>query len=332
MIPRLRAITPRSIAALRLMMVLSLGSAGSLFAPAARGDQAADLARAREQFEQGLSLEGAGNWAEALAKFREVATVRSTAAVRFHIARCLEELGHWNEALGAYELAVAEAEGPTKDEVVQLSEEASLRLRRQIPTLELVHAPGAEAVRVKLDGVEIGAAAFRTPLPLDPGGHELELRDGDRVARHLLKLEPRQKRSFRVERLVAPSAPLSGGRERGTTPRTGKSIGPWLVMGGGAASLAAAGVFWGLAEGKKGELEAACFTSDRCPRSAQPIHSDGERYTLLTNVTGAIGLAALATGASWWLLQPSEKVPARALPSGVAFTVDPTGAAVSGRF
>lgn len=314
-----------ALQSLALLTVLSL-------APRVLAGESEELARAREQFEQGLSMESAGNWADALAKFREVAKVRSTPAVRFHIARCLENLGSWNEALGAYELAMAEAEGRTKDEIVQLATEASTRLRRRIPTLRLVHAPGAEAVRVKLDGVDIGAAAFASPLPLDPGGHELLLRDGDRVARHLIKLEPEQKQSFRVERLrAAPDpAPLpqKGGRE--TPAPAERSVGPWLMMGGGAAGVVAAGVFWGLAAGKKGELEAACYTADRCPRSAEPIHAAGERYTLLTNFTGAVGLVALAAGASWWLLQPPT--PKKAQREQLELQVGTGGASIRARF
>src|SRR5687768_5820481 len=76
------------------------------------------LVRAREVFRQGLALESARDWASALAKFREVAAVRSTAQVRFHIARCQEQLGQLNEALGAYELAMSEATGPDRAEII----------------------------------------------------------------------------------------------------------------------------------------------------------------------------------------------------------------------
>src|SRR5688500_5797293 len=73
------------------------------FAPAARA-QSGNAHDAREAFRAGISLEQAGDWERALKKFRDAAAFKSTAQVRFHIARCLEKLGSWTEAIGAYEL------------------------------------------------------------------------------------------------------------------------------------------------------------------------------------------------------------------------------------
>ena len=77
-----------------------------LFMP---GSNARALEKARNLFRQGLSLEAAGNWAAALAKFQEVMKVKLTPQVRFHSARCSEQLGRLNEALGEYRLAEYEA-------------------------------------------------------------------------------------------------------------------------------------------------------------------------------------------------------------------------------
>ncbi len=82
----------RSPWALVLLAMLSGAAAPLSTASVARGD---DTARARTLFQDGLQLEAANNFAGALAKFQEVAQVKRTPQVVFHIALCQEKLGHW---------------------------------------------------------------------------------------------------------------------------------------------------------------------------------------------------------------------------------------------
>src|SRR5689334_16529333 len=51
------------------------------------------LDKARAQFQQGLALETAGDWAGALSLFVQVAAVKLTPQVRFHVGLCEEHLG-----------------------------------------------------------------------------------------------------------------------------------------------------------------------------------------------------------------------------------------------
>ena len=81
----------------------SLLLAGVVFSqqtPALAQD-AAELKKARAQFQQATELEQAGNWTAALQAFREVGQVRMTPQVRFHIAVCEEKLGRLVAALGS---------------------------------------------------------------------------------------------------------------------------------------------------------------------------------------------------------------------------------------
>ncbi|MEZ4376632.1 MAG: hypothetical protein R3B07_37860, partial [Polyangiaceae bacterium] len=93
-----------------------------------------DLAKARRLFRQGLSLEAAGDFAGALAKFDEVAKVKLTPQVRFHMGRCKEELGRLNEALGDYRLAEYEAREAGAKELPEISA-AKEKLEARVPKL-----------------------------------------------------------------------------------------------------------------------------------------------------------------------------------------------------
>src|SRR5271154_2941400 len=73
------------------------------------GDDPKALAKARETYKDGLASEAAGRWEKALADFKEVALVKSTPQVRYHVGYCSEKMGNYVDALGAYRLAIHEA-------------------------------------------------------------------------------------------------------------------------------------------------------------------------------------------------------------------------------
>ena len=126
------------------------------------------LEEARGWYRDGLSLEAAGDWARALARFERVAEVRLTPQVRFHVARCKEHLGRFTEALGEYRISEYEAE---RDGLVELAEitQARQSLEARVPKLELRRGTGAERAAVRLDGVELGQRTAQ--FGVDPGPH-----------------------------------------------------------------------------------------------------------------------------------------------------------------
>src|SRR6478752_6007463 len=93
----------------RLAVAALLGcSLGAATATKAEADEPApdkSVLDARQKFRQAISLQTGGNWAAALALFRDVAGVKNTPQVRFNIAICEENLGQLVQALGDYELA-----------------------------------------------------------------------------------------------------------------------------------------------------------------------------------------------------------------------------------
>ncbi|HEX3595535.1 MAG TPA: hypothetical protein VHU80_10545, partial [Polyangiaceae bacterium] len=139
-------------------------------ARAAQAQTQDELERARQQFRQGLSLEAAGDWTSALAKFQEVGKVKLTPQVRFHAARCNEQLGRLNEALGEYRLAEYEAQQQGLKEAAEITQ-ARQGLESRVPKLVIRRGENAEAARIELDGVELGEAQIGQPVAVDPGPH-----------------------------------------------------------------------------------------------------------------------------------------------------------------
>src|SRR6266536_1068043 len=116
--------------------------------------------RARAQFRQGLALETAGDWAGALSLFQQVASVKLTPQVRFHIGLCEEHLGRLASALGDYEIAAHEAD---EAKVAEVSAQVAARrddLQARIPKLTIVRGSGAEYATLSLDGVSLGSSSI----------------------------------------------------------------------------------------------------------------------------------------------------------------------------
>ncbi len=169
-------LTPR-----RWFAWVALASAVLATAPICRAQDAAELKRARGQFQQATELEQAGNWTAALQAFREVGQVRMTPQVRFHIAVCEEKLGRLVAALGGYELALADADKVNPDFKGEVEENIG-KLRACIPKLVIQRGAGAESAAIELDGVALGESSVGVEVPLDPGPHAVTARAPNRKA------------------------------------------------------------------------------------------------------------------------------------------------------
>jgi len=115
---------------------------------------AAELARGRDLFWQALSLEVAGDWAGALARIQQAAQIKTTPQVRFHLARCKEQLGRLTEALGDYRLSEYEA---VRVNAAELNEIKNGRqtLEKRVPKLVVTVSPALIDATVELDAIVV---------------------------------------------------------------------------------------------------------------------------------------------------------------------------------
>jgi len=150
-------------------------------APAARGDvppnaSPAEIVAARELFRLGTEDADAGRFEEGLEKFKRVAAVKETAAVRFNLARCEEALGQTGTALADFELAEREGrQDPRAEDVSKLAHDRADALRPRVPRLTLIlPSPPPQGMVVSLDGGKLASATLGVPLPLDPGSHVVD--------------------------------------------------------------------------------------------------------------------------------------------------------------
>ncbi|MCS6914975.1 MAG: PEGA domain-containing protein [Myxococcales bacterium] len=144
------------------------------------------------------------------------------------------------------------------------------RLRAQVASLRvLADEPGA---LVLVDGRQLGRTPLAGPVEVDPGRHRIEAR-GTRLAAAELTLSPGEQREVRLRTSVVAPPPS----------RQGGVVARWVLLGLGAAALAAGGALLG--------QDAACARAPSCPSDTRT-----PGLALVGGGAGVLGAAALLIG------------------------------------
>ena len=303
--------------------VTAIGLAACLTVGAPIGRALADepspavLAKAREQFRKALSLEVAGNHEAALALFKEVALVKSSPAVRFHIGTCEEKMGDWVQAVGSYRLALHEGQQQSAKDVVDAAQEALTALEPKIPKMTIVRGDGAAVARVELDGRALGGASVGAPMPVNPGPHVIKASAPGRES-ITVEVTIAEKETKQVELKLPPGAPEASPADGG--PVAGDRVAPdnaepsgtspmkvagFITAGVGVVSLGVAGVFFLMRQGAISDLDDQCGSDgQQCPPEAKGTFDDGETYSTVATATFIGGLGAIALGTVLILAAP----------------------------
>jgi hypothetical protein len=322
--------------------IIALTTAPAITARAEEPSRAT-LAKAREEFRRGLALEAAGDWSGALAAFKDVALVKSTPQVRFHIAQCEEKVGQWVQALGSYRLASYEAQQAKVKDVEAASESALKALEPKIPKLTIRRGEGAAVAKVLMDGREVGPTQLGSEIAMNPGPHrieasapgrepfvvevnldEAEAKTIDLVLPPVKVAEPVKPVEEKKKVVEAPPPP------KGTSP---VRIAGFVIGGLGVAGLAASGVFFLQRQSAISELDAACGPDRQsCPPTLTETRDRGQLFSTLGMATLIGGGVFLATGVTMIIAAPSSKPASPTV--GLAPFAGPTtaGATLLGRF
>lgn len=309
-------LSPVQRAASRVLVAAFLGSCALASSPsAAQAQDTPAIAKAREQFREGLSLEAAGDFARALKEFKEVALVKSTAQVRFHIAVCQEKTGDLVQALGSYRLALHEAHEAKAADVEGPAQEGVTALEPRVPQLLLTRGAGAQNAEVILDGVPLGATSIGEGIPVNPGPHEIKVSAPGRLdMTQEFTVAERDKKAIKLTLKEAPKAIVAavpGTGEPKPEPKkstTVRTVG-FIVGGAGVVGLGLSGVFFGLRGGALSSADDKCG-ADRlhCAVPQSAVQSDidsGKTWAAASTASFVLGVTALAVGGGMILLASS---------------------------
>lgn len=275
-------------------------------ADAAQEPSAEELERARQHFAEGKARMDEGAWSEAAASFRKAAQVKDTPGLRYHVAFCEENAGHFVAALAEYRMAKELLEVRPAPDVADLLGPAMERVERKIAKITLELERPVTPRRVELDGVVLEDWSL---VRLDPGVHSVRVEaPGYLPFVTEVSLEPGEERAIQV-RLVEPE-PMP----EPTVEEPTKS--PWRVpaiVTGAALSVAGAGLgVWGLLERSSAQREVRSATStirDSGGGAGACVDAAGPLRTACAELGGALdrrdratalavgGFAALGVGA-----------------------------------
>jgi serine/threonine-protein kinase len=227
--------------------VLGAGWPGLANGQSGRGP---DKAAAEALFEEGRQLAQDGATAAACAKFEQSESLEPAAGTLLNLADCYEKLGRTASAWGALRDATARAElaGEARRAEAARAKAASLEVR--LPRLRLVLDDAPAGLKVQQDQRVVVDALWGTPLPVDPGRHEVSAGAPGFVSWSQAVEVPSGPTLIEVHipRLVpatVPAPPLADERlSRGTAP---SSLGSQRTLGlaigaAGAGGLIAAAI------------------------------------------------------------------------------------------
>lgn len=281
----------------------------------ARADEAGDLSQARAKFQRAIELKQANDFAGALSLFREVGQFKMTPQVRYHIAGCEEGLGKLVAAFGGYELARAQGEDMPADFLAEV-DAAIERLGARIPKLVIARGKGADAAKIELDGVLLGASSIGREVPLDPGPHAVTAAaPGYLDYSGTVEAVESQAATLTIDMVRIPTAapPPAEPVKEVEPPKKGYGIAPYVVGGAGIGLAVVGAILLPVSQASIGEANEICPDQDCTGKPA----SDQERVREIlsgaqtTEAIGwsliGVGVLAVGVGTTLFLIDPSRK-------------------------
>lgn len=343
-----RLLRSRALTAAIALCLCALASPPALTAQ--QGAAAKDSDEYRDTIAEALSQYERGYFSEAHASFQRAHALNPNARTHWGLGVTAFEGRRYVEALQELGLALASSNKPLTKSQREASEKLIERARGYVASFRVALSP-AEA-RVVVDGVRTLDATQAKRLLLDPGEHELvasaegyetlsrrvRVQSGDDKPLELtLKPtrsgEPLAQSPAPAPAAVAAASPAAPPAATPAAPGRSRSVGPYLVMGTGAAVLVGALVTGILTKGVESDLLEACGESGPCQGDAHDADIDkGNTLKTTTNVLLGVGAATVAGGLLWFLLDPGSARESSATEASFACLRDGCSARLRGHF
>ncbi|XXY45301.1 hypothetical protein WME91_35375 [Sorangium sp. So ce269] len=312
MIPsRLHA--PRALRRARIALASVVLASAALLAPASAAAQGAgDPTLAQTLFEEGRRLMEAKSYAEACPKLAESQRLRPGTGTLLNLALCNEALGRTATAWGQFKEALfaSKKEGNAAREAFAQEHIGALEPRLSKIQLNAESTPG---LLIRIDAHDIPAAALGTPIPIDPGSHQVEATaSGYTVWSTTVQVgENADLKTIAIPKLQpAPAAAATAGAQGSAAGGGGSGNGGsagggglrtagFVIGGAGAAVLGVGAVFGILAASQASDAEddpTLCPGKQCSPRGREEIDA-AETKALVSTIGIGVGVAALGAGA-----------------------------------
>ncbi len=285
--------------------------------------RAEDAARERERaalYQQGVELAAAGNWAQAVERFKRVVELRASTKALYTLGEAEEHTGQLAAAKRSYRASLDSARAGAAKDIVDLAGAALGKLEGRVPQVsvrldEKTAAHGGDT-HASIDGhaVPIGAAS-----DVDPGEHEVRV-EATGAAPFVRTVHAVEGQQLDVAATlewsaVAPASPLPPQ----TTESSATSPILPLVAGGVGLAVGITGLVVRLQGQSDYDAASARCTAGVCATQNDANAGNDARGRMILGTTFlGIGAAVAAGAAVYWFVssRPSSTVQAGALVDG----------------
>jgi hypothetical protein len=294
---------------MRRFFAAGLAIALSLPAGASAGED-----EANQLFRAGRIAMKAGDCDAALPLLSQSYELEPAIGTALNLALCEERSGKLRAAIDHFAVVTARARKDDSRRAFAAQRIAELTPRLAHLTIQAPAAlPGTTEVLV--DGRALDPAELAGPISLDPGLHELTLRESGRLRiREQLELREGERRTW-TPRLPAPATPvaepkavLPQHRAHGAAEHRLESDGKSSASSGtralgytvgaiGAAALTASAVLGVLVLERKGVVDRNCDASGGCNADGLAAANSGKTLSRWSTVGALVGIPALGFGA-----------------------------------
>lgn len=290
--------------------------------------QSAESQAAEALFRQAKALMEKGELEPACEKFAASQALEPGLGTLLYLGDCYERAGRFASALATFRDATKLAEERGDAARLRLAEVRVSALAPRVPTLEIRNGPAQQAIELQITvgGQPLARGDLGRRLPRDAGRYEIrfsapgyepfvthiELKNADAVALTVPRLVPVATHAGGVDATLAERDEPEPGSSQRTVA--------WIVGGAGAALLATAGVFAGLAASKNRDSKQDCDpeSPNRCGTAGVGLRDDARSFANVATVAGALGGVGLAGGLLLYVSAPDgEAAPGEALLVGV---------------
>ena len=319
--------------------MLSVGTAN------AQTGGASNRAAAEALFNEGRSLAGKGQYADACPKFEASQKLDPGLGTLLNLAECYEKLGKTASAWAEYKEAIPLARASGSKVRLDLATTRAQALEARLPMLTIRAAGATEAasgLEIRRDGVPVQPAELGSAIPVDPGQHLIEATaPGKEKWSSTVQAADSSKVDVEVPALNAapgasaapsatpepiaqpPLAPTTATSSAGSTQRTAA-----VVVGAvGVVGLGLGTVFGLGASSKWSDAKSKCTDYPYgCSSTALDDQSSAKSKASVSTVAFIVGGAAIAGAAVLWFTAGSSHQ------DSVAVGVGPGAAYMRGSF
>jgi hypothetical protein len=271
-----------------------------------------DAAGAQALFDDGKSLMELGNFAEACPKLVESQRLDPAGGTLLVIALCHERAGKTATAWAAFDEAAGQARIDRRADREQVALDHEHALESKLTKIRIAVA-GGPGVQVRRDGMPVGEAQWGTPVPVDPGPHEIEASAPGKTSwRSTVQAEGAGQvidvavPALADEPRVAPIATRPGSMAAPVESPSYQKTGALIVGGVGVVALGVGAGFGFAAESSWHEVQRECPGGKCLSSTASDVASRAGSQADLSSLFFAIGGLGVATCAILYLTAPSS--------------------------